>query len=220
MHSKPDNPLTTLPFLERAPREPLVNAPLLILLHGRAAEAKTIFSIEGFLDPGLHVISIRATYPSALGGYEWFHPIGENEGEDTTDESRFAESESILASQIAAMRRERGLDGNPLFLWGFSQGAAMSFLLGLRGELKPNAVVPMSGFLPGPIESWPAVDGSSKFLIAHGNADEVLSAESSNKAYQALVKRGVEAEYYEYAGRHKMTGICIKHINAWLVGQA
>ena len=209
-------PESSLPFLERLPRQPLAKpAPLLVLLHGRGAEAKTIFSIEGLLDPRLHVVSIRGTYPSAIGGFEWFWDP-EVRNVEIQDADRFTESEEMLTKNIEQHIERTGTDRQNLFLWGFSQGAAMANILGLRGIVKPKGVVPMSGFLPTPVYHWEKWDTHSKFLVAHGTNDEVLPVDTSKRAQEFLSSKGIVAEYYEFKGRHKMTMDSIAYVNDWI----
>lgn len=203
-------------YLERAPREPSEAPPFMILLHGRANYAKTIFTIEGLLDPKYHVIAIQAPFVSDAGGFEWFKPNEAGRSDEISEASRFQESEERLTGQIDRMRHERGLDNSDLYLLGFSQGAAMCILLGLRGKLGAKRVVPMSGFLPQPVKAWPSVDTTARYLITHGTQDEVLPPEVSIRAKDFLVSRGIDAQYYEYRGRHKMSLSCIHHVNAWL----
>jgi phospholipase/carboxylesterase len=210
----------TLPFLERVPREPIAGpAPLLVLIHGRAAEAKTIFSIEGLLDKRLHVVAIQAPYQSQLGGYEWFWDPGV-ESVEIQDADRFEEPEKLLTENIRQHIERTKADAGNLFLWGFSQGAAMSLIVGLRGVLQPKGVVPMSGFLPTPVTRWEAWDKHSRYLLAHGTNDEVLPPETSKRAQEFLVSKGISAEYYEFKGRHKMTMECIAYVNNWLTSLA
>jgi phospholipase/carboxylesterase len=207
----------TLPFLERPPKVEVDGpAPLIFLLHGRANPPEVIYSIEGLIDQRLHVIAIRGTYDCALGGYEWFRPTEGARSDSIADDDRFYESEQLLTDQISQMIAGRPVDPEKVFVLGFSQGAAMSFFLGLRAKLKIRGVVPMSGFLPKPIESWPTVSTDSQFLVTHGTQDEVLPPEISKKAHDFLVSRGVQSEYFEYRGRHKMSLQCLKHVNGWM----
>src|SRR5438093_12920395 len=111
----------SLPYLARTPRKSVDRpSPLLILLHGRGAEAKTIFSIEGLLDPRLHVIAIRGTYESAIGGYEWFWDP-EVRNIEIQDADRFTESENLLTENVQYHLTRTQIDVQNLFLWGFSQ---------------------------------------------------------------------------------------------------
>lgn len=207
----------TLPFLERMPRTTTDGIPpLIVLLHGRGAEAKTIFSIEGLLDPRFHIISIQAPYPSAIGGYEWFHPQEETGSSEIADAARFDESERLLTREIQSHIERTGAFRAPLFLWGFSQGAAMALIVGLRGKLPITGIVPMSGFMPSPIKRWKQWNTNVRVLLAHGTNDEVLSTESSLNTQSFLKSKGVPVEYYEYRGRHKMTLDSIAYINNWI----
>jgi phospholipase/carboxylesterase len=207
----------SLPYLERTPRNlSAKNPPVVVLLHGRGAEAKTIFSVEGLLDPRFHVIAIRGTYPSSIGGYEWFHPEDETHSEEIDDAKRFDEVEKILTNDLQLHVERLRAQQAPLFLWGFSQGAAMALIVGLRGKVKTTGLVPMSGFLPSPVKRWRQWDTTTRILLTHGSNDEVLPAETSKKALAFLESKGITAEYYEYKGRHKMSLESIAYINHWI----
>ncbi len=208
----------SLSYLERHPQSAPVEGtpPLVILLHGRGAWAKTIFSIEGLLDPRFHVIAIQAPYPSAIGGFEWFHPLEDAGGNEIADATRFDESERLLTREIEAHIERTGSAQSPLFLWGFSQGAAMALIIGLRGTVNATGIVPMSGFLPSPVREWKHWNTDLRVLLAHGTNDEVLSVESSKNTQAFLESKGIAAEYYEYKGRHKMTLDSIAYINNWI----
>ncbi len=210
--------MPTLEYLERQPKTSAARAPLLFLLHGRGAYAKTIFSIEGLLDSSFHIISIQAPYPSEIGGFEWFHPMPETGLSELQDAERFEEVERLLTDDISFHLARTRLENAPLFLWGFSQGAAMSLIVGLRGKIKPTGIVPMSGFLPRPVKQWDRWNTDMRVLLAHGSDDEVLATGSSKSTRTFLESIGVPVEYYEYKGRHKMTLDVIGHVNQWMLG--
>ena len=116
----------SLPYLERSPKQPSDGgAPLVILLHGRGAEAKTIFSIQGLLDSRFCVIAITAPYPSLIGGFEWFHPNPHAGNEELDDAERFDDTEKILTNDIKLHIERLNAEKSPLFIWGFSSGAAI-----------------------------------------------------------------------------------------------
>ena len=205
-----------LPYLERMPNTTDDSTPLVIMLHGRAAKAETIFSVEGLLDPNFHIISIRGTYPSPKGEFEWFLPYDYEHPLESFTEDHFRESEKILSAMIEGLLVEKNVSKERLFLMGFSQGAAMCYILSLRGNIKPKGVMAMSGFFPRPIMKWQSVDHSSQYLITHGTQDEVLPTSESIFAHNFLASKGISSEYYEYKGRHKMTIPLLKHTNAWI----
>ena len=206
-----------LPFLERSPKQLSdKNPPLVILLHGRGAEAKTIFSIQGLLDPQFHVIAITAPYSSSIGGHEWFHPNPRAGDEEIDDAERFDDAEKILTNDIKLHIERLNAEKSPLFIWGFSQGAAMSLIIGLRGEINVKGIVPMSGFLPSPIRKWNRWNSDIHVILSHGSNDEVLLPETSRHTQAFLESIGVPSEYYEYKGPHKMSLNAIAHINDWM----
>jgi len=207
-----------LEYLERRPKTSSNGpAPLLILLHGRGAEAKTIFSIEGLLDPSFHILAFTAPYPSEIGGREWFHPKRDTGNSEIEDTNRFTEPETLLTQAIQGQLDRQAPQSAPMFLWGFSQGAAMALILGLRGKLPISGIVPMSGFLPSPVKHWKAWNRKLDILLVHGSEDEVLSSRSSKDAFEFLRSKNIPAEFHEYKGRHKMTLDSIAFINRWIL---
>jgi phospholipase/carboxylesterase len=195
-----------LTYLERVPREPGENkAPMLVLLHGRKAHAKTIFSIEGLLDARLHVCALQAPYPIE-GGFEWV----QNHDYSNT------ESQDMIAETIRMLVAERQVDPERLFLLGFSQGAAMTILMSLNGMLKVRGAVPMGGFLPKIVRSWEKFSTETKFYFAHGDNDEEVPISRSIDANQFLLDHGIQSEFHEYKGRHKMSLSSLREIDEWL----
>lgn len=189
------------------------------MLHGRAAKAETIFSVESLLNPEFHIISIRAAYPSSLGNYEWFLPYDYDHPLQSFSEEDFKESEYTLTEMIKGLMKEKNISEDQLFLLGFSQGAAMSYILSLRGDITPKGVIAMSGFFPRPLMKWKSFNTLPKFLITHGTQDETLPTSESIFAHEFLSSKGISSEYYEYKGRHKMTPVVLDHVNNWIRSQ-
>jgi len=213
-------------YLERTPRTRAERTPTVVLLHGRASYAKTIFSIEGLLDARNHVFALQAPFPSARGGFEWFVPKKNEEGVEGDEAllskrlEEMAKSEEFATATIKELIASRGLDPELLFLIGFSQGAAMTYLLSLRGKLHVRGAVPMSGFLPDEVRQWPEVSTTTEFVVAHGDHDEVLPESSSISAHEFLLSKGIKSEYKVYKGRHKMSLDIVRYVNSWILKQA
>ncbi len=211
----------TLSFLERLPKQHSgEHPPLIVLLHGRGAEAKTIFSIEGLLDPRFHVLAFTAPFASPIGGFQWFSPNTLSINEEHDDADRFGDAEQILTDDLDYHIQRLHAEGAPLFIWGFSQGAAMSLIIGLRGKIQVTGIVPMSGFLPSPIRKWKHWNTDINAILSHGSNDEVLPTETSKHTQEFLRSIGIDAAYYEYKGPHKMSLTAIAHINRWMLQHA
>lgn len=212
-----NNSSEALIYLERTPRSgDLATAPVLVLLHGRAARAETIFSVEGLLDPAFHIIAIQGPYASPLGEFEWFLPYDYGHPLQSFSEAHFAEAEARLTSQISSMVHERGITNDRLVIGGFSQGAAMSHILALRGILQPSGILAMSGFFPRPLLEFPIPKTMPSYFISHGTHDSVLPISESKFAYDFCTSHGLTAEFYEYNGRHKMTIPLLEKVSSWV----
>jgi phospholipase/carboxylesterase len=180
----------TLDVLERpAAGEP---AGTLVLLHGRGANEHDLHPLLDALDPERRLRGLTPGGPLSLppGGRHWYQ-LG---GFPTPDRDTFRPSFEALSELLD------GLDG-PLVLGGFSQGAVMSYALGLgRGrEQRPAALMPLSGFMPvvegleldlGDLDGFP-------IAIAHGSLDPVISVEWSRAARETLTAAGADVMYRE-----------------------
>jgi phospholipase/carboxylesterase len=180
----------TLDVLERpAAGDP---AGTLLLLHGRGADEHDLFPLLDALDPERRLHGVTPGGPLALppGGRHWYRLAGI----PTPDAGTFWPSFEALSELIDGLVP-------PLVVGGFSQGAVMSYALGLgRGpEARPAALLPLSGFVPRVegleldltgLEGYPVA-------IAHGSLDPVISVEWSREARATLTRAGADVTYNE-----------------------
>jgi phospholipase/carboxylesterase len=101
------------------------------------------------------------------------------------------------------------LDGLPfpaerIVIGGFSQGAVMSYALGLgEGRPRPAALLALSGFIP-TVEGW-AADLEPPFppiAIVHGVYDPVISVDFARAARAVLEEAGADPLYRELPIEH------------------
>ena len=126
----------------RSPIESTVRAPstgspsgALILIHGRGADAGDLEPLLSILDPDRRLLGVFPRGPLSLppGGRHWYivREIG------FPDRDTFLPTFAELAEHIDGVLAEHGLDWNRAAVGGFSQGAVMSYALGL-GEGRPR----------------------------------------------------------------------------------
>ena len=73
---------------------------------------------------------------------------------------------------------------NPLFIGGFSQGAAQTLFTGLNGlQDKIQGIIAMSGYCPFEFDNHI----SPQTLIMHGSYDDVISWQVAKKSYENLL---------------------------------
>ena len=180
----------TLDALERpAEGEP---AGTLVLIHGRGADEHDLFPLLDALDPERRLRGLTPGGPLALppGGRHWYR-LG---GIPTPEPETFWPSFEALSAFLDGLQE-------PLVLGGFSQGAVMSYALGLgRGVAgRPAALLPLSGFMPeveGLELDLTGLDGYP-VAIAHGTLDPVISVGWSRAARDALTAAGAAVTYHE-----------------------
>jgi phospholipase/carboxylesterase len=100
----------------------------------------------------------------------------------------------VAAEWLDGFLSERNLTHERLVLGGFSQGAVMTYALGLgRGRPRPAALVGLSGFIP-TVEGF-ELDLSPPLppiAIGHGALDPVISVEFGRTARDTLVAAGAD----------------------------
>jgi phospholipase/carboxylesterase len=192
----------------------------LVLFHGRGADENDLFPLLDFLDPERRLVGATTRGPLSLppGGAHWYivREIG------FPDIETFAESYELAAGWLAAFADETGVPPERTVLGGFSQGAVMTYALGLgRGRPRPAALVALSGFIP-------TVDGFELDLspplppvaIGHGTFDPVISVEWSRRAKQQLEQAGAEVLYREYPLPHAIDPDYLSELSSWLADLA
>jgi phospholipase/carboxylesterase len=166
----------------------------LVLLHGRGADEHDLFPLLDALDPERRLLGVTPRGPLALppGGAHWYRLAGIPTPDPETFRTSF--------DQIAAF-----LDGLPVpldrvVLGGFSQGAVMSWALGLgAGRPRPAAIVALSGFVPRVDGFSVGLDGLDRYpvAIAHGSLDPVIPVEFGREAAALLQEAGAEVLWRE-----------------------
>ena len=170
----------------------------LVLLHGRGADEHDLFPLLDELDPErrLHGYTPRAPLALPTGGAHWYVVPRVGYPDPATFEAGFgALTEWFEALPFPPERTVLG---------GFSQGAVMSYALGLGvGRPRPASLLAFSGFVP-TVDGW-ELDTASPFppvAIAHGTYDPVISVEFARQARAILEAAGAEVVYRESPIEH------------------
>ena len=165
----------------------------LVLLHGRGADEYDLVSLLDALDPErrLHGYTPRAPLALPPGGAHWY--VVPRVG--YPDPATFAEGYVALAEWFDTLP----FPADRIVLGGFSQGAVMSYALGLgQGRPRTRALIAFSGFIP-TVAGWEA-DLEPPFppvAIAHGTYDPVIPVEFGRRARDVLEGAGADVWYRE-----------------------
>jgi phospholipase/carboxylesterase len=188
--------------------------PTLIFLHGRGTDENDLLDLTSYLDPHLLIASVRAPHKFPFGGYTWFD----------VDEKGVVNIDQLLNSLNSFHRwlddfqQNYPVDTSRLFLFGFSMGAMMSFVLSLSNPKRFKGIVAHSGLLPQHQQlsyQWDNV-GALSFFIGHGARDPIVPIELSKQAYQLLIQANAKVLYREYPIQHTISDESLSDISTWL----
>jgi phospholipase/carboxylesterase len=192
----------SLKYLLQVPsrRADTESMPMVILIHGRGADANDLADLAPLLDPpdGARFVFPNApkpfeAYPGMAFGWTWFEGW-------PPEQTSVAASRAILLKFLEEITAR--YPTTSLIVAGFSQGAMMSLDAGLRREVK--GIVAMSGGLyENDLPDLRAVP-KVPILMAHGTADEVVSVTYARRARARLEHAGFDVEYHEYPMGHQV----------------
>ncbi len=141
------------------------------------------------------VVSPRGPLSFPPGGAHWYavHEIGR------PDPATFLPTFELAGGWLDALWAETGIGPERTVLGGFSQGAVMTWALGLgEGRPRPAALIALSGFMP-TVSGWqldltPPLPPAA---IGHGIHDPVISVDWSRQARERLEAAGGTVVYRE-----------------------
>ncbi len=184
----------------------------LVLFHGRGTSEHDLYPLLDALDPGRRLLGLTPRGPLVLppGGAHWYvvREIG------FPDRETFTKSYELASAWLDELE----LPMERTVLGGFSQGAVMSWALGLgRGRPRPAGIAALSGFVP-------TVDGFELDLsaplppvaIGHGTYDPVISVEFGQRAKELLEGAGAEVLYRESPMPHTVDPAFIQELQSWV----
>ena len=195
------------------------NQPLVIFLHGFGSNEEDLFGIKDALPSTWTYLSARAPMPVDPQGYRWFTKTpgdGDYNGE-TADLQRSA---ALIEDFVSKATAKYHTQSDRVFLVGFSQGAIMSYEVGLRKPALVRGIAALSGsVLPvlkaelKPSESL----GKLAIFIGHGTLDQALPYASATQANEVLVGLGLMPEFHGYPGMpHTVSETEVQDLKAWL----
>ncbi len=191
-------------------------AGVLVLIHGRGSSEHDLFGLFDLLDPERRLTGIAPRGPLSLppGGSHWYrvHQIGYPEPQT------FLAATDVLGGFVDALPERTGVPYDRIVIGGFSQGAVMSFALGLgAGRPNPAGIMALSGFVPTApgFEIDLAGREDLPVLVHHGIDDTVISIQWGRHARDLLTER-VRLSYHEGPFAHTIDPGFVPGLKTWL----
>ena len=189
----------------------------LILLHGRGADEHDLHGLLDVFDPQRRLVGLTPGGPLSLppGGRHWYAVAQVGFPDPSTFGPTYADLTALLDDQLA----QHGVDWDHTVLGGFSQGAVMSYAVGLgEGRPLPAGILAMSGFIP-TVDGWEIrPDGLQGYpvAIAHGSMDPVIAVDFGRAARDRLGAAGADVLYRESPMAHTIDPRVVPDLQAWV----
>lgn len=185
--------------------------PLVIVMHGRGADANDLADIAPMIDGGYRFVFPNAAkafepMPGYSFGFSWF------DGWPPEGDSIVQSRTKLLALINELVGRYPTAEGK-IVVAGFSQGGMMAIDIGFRTTQNVAGIIVMSGAIyeadQPPLRRMP-------LLILHGTEDEMIPVLAARRTRHVLEENGVSPEYHEFAMGHNVTPESLEVIRAFL----
>jgi phospholipase/carboxylesterase len=190
---------------------------LLVLFHGRGADERDLYPLLDLLDLERRLLGLTPRGPLSLppGGAHWYavKEIG------FPDPVTFAETFGQAADWLDGVVESSEAPWGRTILGGFSQGAVMTYALGLgAGRPRPAAIVALSGFMPTvPGFELDLAPPLPRVAVGHGVLDPVIGVDWGRTARARLEQAGADLVYRETPGMgHSIDPRLLAELPAWI----
>lgn len=193
---------------------------VLFLLHGYGSNKEDLFSFSNYLPPHFAVIALNAPIALPFGGYAWY------ELEFTADMKRLSNYEQAhsslkrLKENIEYYCDRYQLDKSHVSCLGFSQGAILSWALGLDAPKQIQQIIGLSGLIDPELLQQPLDTYRDIVAFAsHGSEDATLPIDYARESIGTLSIKNPAISYKEYPTGHTISQENFNDMLQWLVRQ-
>jgi phospholipase/carboxylesterase len=190
-----------------------------VLIHGRGADEHDLFPLADALDPERRLAAVLPRGPLRLppGGAHWYvvHEVGR------PDPATFLPTYAALGGWLDATAAAHEVASDRVVIAGFSQGAVMSYALGLgAGRPRPAGIIALSGFVPVVAGFDLDLPGRAGLPVAigHGTLDPVIEVGFGRSARDQLEGAGLVVRYQESPMPHSIDPAFLGELRGWLSG--
>ena len=189
---------------------------IIFLLHGYGSNEEDLFSLKEFIPSNYIIISLRAPIIIGFNSYAWYTINFENSIDRWIDKDEAINSKNVIINDISLHMEDLGFKNKKISLLGFSQGAILSWSLGIEYPHLIKNILPLSGFYHSEITNS---DSNSKFKLncfsSHGIHDPVIPISWARNGIE-LIKKNINIEFKEYQSGHEINNENLRDIIEWL----
>lgn len=186
--------------------------PVLLMLHGWTGDENSMWIFSPRLLKNAILIAPRGIYKTISSGYSWHADITMH----WPQAGDFSTSVEELVKAISTIRIPEA-NISELHVIGFSQGAALGYMMAIINPMKITTLVGLSGFLPDGVSILLKPDHLKGLpvFIAHGAEDDIVPIERARKSVGILQDAGADVVYCEDQVGHKLSTKCFRGLEAF-----
>jgi phospholipase/carboxylesterase len=211
-------PPADLQYVVHQPAIKSTHPPVLFLLHGYGSNEQDLISLHAQLPQNLLIISLRAPIANGDNSYRWYD-INFDNGTKNANALQVAQSTDKIRLMMLKLQKQFLFDDKQIYIGGFSQGAIMSYHLGLATPNTFAGIVVMSGRLLAETKSEIAkhtINKNLKIIILHGTSDDRITLAEALQATQFLTAQKIKFTFKEYNMGHTIIDAEMIDIKAWM----
>ena len=196
----------------------------LFLMHGYRGNEKGYKNLKERLKDDVVIVSLRAPFKMKHSLFTIFqnsnkwYDFSIANGDTSSNQAQINESTERILATIEEVKEKYAINNERIIIGGFSQGAIMSYKLGLLYPALFSGIMVHSGRLP--VEYTLLSDINEykdlNVLIIHGKKDGVLSTKWSLQGKKLFEDINATIEYLEIDAGHSMNSASIEKIIEWI----
>jgi len=192
--------------------------PLVIFLHGYGSNEADLIGMKFQLPAQYNYLSVQAPLSLGEGRYQWFRKKGEGAYNGETDDLKV--SGEKLRDFVAQAAKKYHTTPDKVYLIGFSQGAMMTYEVGLRPPAAVGGIAALSGRLLPVLKTELKAEQQPlplSIFIGHGTADDRVPYHDGTEAKAMLEKLDYTPQFHAYPGvGHSISAAELRDLNGWL----
>ena len=209
-----------LKYKVKAPNHIDANTRLVILIHGVGSNEDTMMAVSSLLSEDYLIVSVRGPMTLSPNAFAWY-TIDFSTGAPVYNYNEADRSIQRLTQLIHTLQEEYEISQQNTVLLGFSQGAVMSYSVALQAPSLIGKVIGISGRILEETKNTLNSDqkeGNPKFLIIHGESDQILPSTYAQSALKTLRDARLEANIIRHTYGHMIPSKYKEQIQNFIEG--
>ena len=212
-----DSTIMILDYKVRKPTIVASNPPVLFLLHGYGSHEEDLFSFANYLPEDYLIISLRAPLSLDFGGFAWYSIHFDQDQKKWSDNEEAIVAQKIILHNINFHLKQFSLGDKKVSLLGFSQGAILSWALGLAHPDKIDKIIALSGYVNTDLFTFATLGLEDlRCFSSHGIQDPTIPVEWARKGIEAIKQQPIKIDYSEYEAGHGIVPDNFTDLISWL----